>query len=111
MIVVVFHYIWYILSIRVQAAVSTEGGSCDGGCVALSVCPAGGRIAVVPLAQLQPGPHTPWTAGPGSVPAFSQHSGLPVGMCGLQGGDNRERERFKQQIVEVFLCVYIQKRN
>lgn len=84
------HHFWFVLSIRVQAAVSTEGGSCDGGCVALSVCPAGGRTAVVPLVRRQPGLRTPWTAGPGSVPAFSQHSGLPVEMCGLQGGDNNK---------------------
>lgn len=88
-----FYHFRYVLSVSVQAAVLSGGGSCDGGFVAPSVCPASGQTAAVHLAQLHPGSHTPWTAGPGSVPAFSQHSWLPAGTHGLQDRD-AERDRF-----------------
>lgn len=67
----------------VHAAVLLGGGSCDGGFAAPSVCPAGGRNAAAP--RVQPEPHTPWTADPGSAPAFSLHSLLPGATHGLQG--------------------------
>lgn len=94
---------WHVLSISVQAAVLSGGGSCDGGFWAPSVCLASGQTAVVPLVQLQPGPHTPWTGGPGSVLAFSQHSWLPAGTPGLQNRDT-EREIHRQDLL---LCVYL----
>lgn len=46
------------ISLSVQTAVLSKGGSCDEGSVAPSICPAGGQTAVVPLLQLRPGPHT-----------------------------------------------------
>lgn len=74
-----------LLSVRARAAASSGGGNCDGGSGAPSVAPAGGRTSAVPLVRLRPGPHTPWTVGPGSAPAFSPHSWLPARMPGLQG--------------------------
>lgn len=87
-------HFWYLLSIRVQAAVYSGGGSCDGGYVALSICLEADQTAVVPLAQLQHWPHTPWKASLGSLPAFFPHSWLPAVMFGLQDGNNRETRRF-----------------
>lgn len=72
---------------RVPAAALSGGGSCGGGSAALSVGPAGGQTAVGPLAQLLLGPCTPWTAGPGPLPAVSPHSVPPAGVRGLRGGD------------------------
>lgn len=85
-------HFWYLLSIRVQAAVYSEGGSCDGGYVALSICLEADQTAVVPLAQLQRWPHTPWKASLGSLPAFFQHNWLPAVMFGLQDGNNRNTQ-------------------
>lgn len=94
-------------SVRVQAAVVSGGGSCDGGFVAPSVCPAGGQTAVVPLVQLQRGPRTPWTAGPGSVPAFSQHSRRPAGTHGLQEGTQREMGSLHVTQTRLAVCVFV----
>jgi len=74
-------------SVSVRDAAASAGGSCGEASAALSGGPAGDRSAEGPLAQLRPGPHTPWTAGPGSAPAFSQRSWQPVGTHGLQNGE------------------------
>lgn len=81
-----FHRFLHVFIVSVQTAVSSGGGSCGGGFAALSVCPAGGRTSVRLLALPPLGPRTPWTAGPGSVPAFFQHSWPPAAMHDLQTG-------------------------
>lgn len=76
--------------IRAAAAVRSGGGSCDGASAAPSVCPAGARTSVGLPAQLRPGSHTPWKAGPGSALAFFRHSGRPERMPGLQNGREKQ---------------------
>lgn len=89
-----FHNFLHIFTVSVQTAVLSGGGSCGGGFAAPSVCPAGGQTSALLLALLQLGPRTTWTGGPGSVPAFSQHSWLPAGMRGLQTGTERQRQLY-----------------
>lgn len=91
--------LWHLLSIRVRAAVLSGGGSCDGAFSTLSVCPAGGRTAAFPLWLLRLGSCTPWTAGPGSVPAFCPRSGLPAGVRDLRGEDTAETGQFNIRAV------------